>query len=472
MGARKDYKLRNAVRISVSEGVLAQIYMSLSCPGSIFLTKFALLFNATPVHFGILSAIGQLSQVFQPLAVALTRKSETRKPSVVNLLFASRGVIFLYAALPFLLPPEAAIWAFLVLHFANTSLGAMAGNGWIAWISDLIPLRIRGRFFSMRSQYLIIAGLGTGYVFGVFTDLFEPGNTASTKLKAAVSGLESLLTPANLPWAFAAIFTISGLTAIGSTVWLSRQPERTKKVEGESFAELFMVPIRDRNFHRLLFYGLWWTLAVGIGSPFWQPFMIQKLQMSLFEIQIYGTISVVASLLVLRPWGRLIDNFGNKTAMRLAIILGGINPLIWVFLNRDHLWLVYVEAATSGIMWSGANIVATNLVLSIAPPGKSQIYSGVFGAFSGLAMVVTMMLSSLFMPSAMRIAGLNLEPEQVLFALTGFARWSTQIPLTWIVESRAKPVGAALYYIAHNFKLKMVHFAFAFTEFPWHRNGH
>ncbi len=464
MGQRKGYRLRSAVRTSVGEGILAQIYMSLSSPGSIFLTKFALLFNATPVHFGILSAIGQLSQIFQPLGVALTMKSESRKPMVVRLLHASRGFVALYVLLPFILPPEAAIWVFLAIHFANTSLGAVAGNGWIAWITDLIPLRIRGRFFSMRSQYLIIAGLATGYIFGFFVDLFDTRNALTARLKAAFSAMDGPLSESNLPWAFAAIFAIASLTGLGSTIWLSKQPERKKAVEGESFLELFLTPLRDANFRRLMFYGLWWMMAVGIGSPFWQPFMIQKLRMSMAEVQIYGTISVVASLIVLRPWGRLIDNFGNKTAMRIAIVLGGINPMIWVFLTPDHSWLVYVEAATSGIMWSGANIVATNLVLSIAPPGKSQIYSGVFGAFSGLAMMATMLVSSIFMPPAMDVAGLALMPEQVLFALTGFARWSTQIPLTWVVEARSKPVGMALYYIANNLKLKMVHFSFLFLD--------
>lgn len=53
-------------------------------------------------------------------------------------------------------------------------------------------------------------------------------------------------------------------------------------------------------------------------------------------------------------------------------------------------------------------------------------------------------------------------PEQVLFALTGFARWSAQIPLTWIVEARSRPVGEALYYLAYNLKLKVVHFSFHF----------
>ncbi len=49
--------------------------------------------------------------------------------------------------------------------------------------------------------------------------------------------------------------------------------------------------------------------------------MIKNLGMPMVYIVFYGTISTLASPLALRLWGRLIDRFGNKTAMRLALLL-------------------------------------------------------------------------------------------------------------------------------------------------------
>lgn len=82
--------------------------------------------------------------------------------------------------------------------------------------------------------------------------------------------------------------------------------------------------------------------AIGVGSPFWGPFMMKKLSMSLFEIQIYNTISVFSSLLSYPFWGRFIDKNGNKTAMQICIVLGGLNPMpeIILFYGWKHLFRV------------------------------------------------------------------------------------------------------------------------------------
>jgi MFS family permease len=185
--------------------------------------------------------------------------------------------------------------------------------------------------------------------------------------------------------------------------------------------------------------------------------MIKKLGMSLLNIQVYGTISTIASLLALRPWGALIDRFGNKTAMRFALVLGGLNPILWVFVTPQHYELVYFEAATSGIMWSGAGIVATNFVLAIAPDQKRQVYSAMFGALSGVAMMVTMLLSGATLPAQPLYLGRwRLEPEQLLFGLGGLVRWSTQIPLSWIREPRARPVGEVFAYLGQETRRRVL----------------
>ncbi len=438
---KQQAEIRQTTRISTIEGVFAQVHFGLAAAGSIFLTRFAVLLQATPLHFGLLSAISQLAQIFQPLGVALTRRLTSRKGMVIRLVTAGRLLPVAYIFLPFLFPPSTAMAVFLAIFFLNTSLQAVSGNLWVAWISDIVPIELRGRFFSRRNQYLLVAGLLAGYLFGAFVDLFDP--QAGTLLEAVRPLLPSadLFAPTNLPYAFAVVFGFGVAMGIVSVIVLARQPESPKPIEPDPFWRIVAEPLRDANFRRLVVYGLWWMLAVGIASPFWGPFMIKKLGMSLVSIQVYGTISTIASLLALRPWGALVDRFGNKTAMRLALVLGGINPLLWVLVTPQHYELVYFEAVTSGIMWSGTGIVAVNFVLAIAPGGKRQVYSAVFGALSGLAMMVTMLLSGVTLPQHPLFLGRwRLEPEQVLFGLGGLARWSTQIPLSWIREQRARPV--------------------------------
>ena len=243
-----------------------------------------------------------------------------------------------------------------------------------------------------------------------------------------------LLSPEHLPGFFLVLFILAAGAGLMALRILATQPERPKGREQIGVVEIMLGPLRDSNFRRLLAYGCWWMLAVGIGAPFWQPFMITKLHMSLVDIQIYGLASTLASLAVLRAWGKLIDRLGNKAMMRVAIILGGVNPLVWVFVTPQHHRVIYLEAVTSGIMWAGAGIISMNFVLAIAPEGKRQIYSGMFGAATGLAVMTTMFLSGLLLPPSLCVLGRRLEPEQALFAVTGILRWTTLIPLAWIAE--------------------------------------
>ncbi|MGQ9706356.1 MAG: MFS transporter [bacterium] len=451
-------ELRTTIRVSTTEGVFAQIYTSIAGQGSIFITKFAVLLGATPFHFGVLSAIGQLSQVFQPLGVAITKNLTTRKGVVIRFISSGRALTLLFGLLPFIFPSQKAIWAFLFLFFISTSLQAVGANAWVAWIADMIPLRIRGRFWALRSQYLIIAGLLTGFIIGAIIDLFdeEPGFLARYILNFV--GKLSIFTYRNISYAFLLVFIFSAFVGLLGLRILYRQPEHPKEIERESLNKMFFSPLSDKNFRHLILYSSWWMFAIGIGSPFWQPFMITKLKMPLVYIMIYGTISTIASILTLKPWGYLIDRFGNKTMMKFAIVLSAINPMVWLFANSNNYRFLYIEAFTSGVMWSGANIISVNLVLAIAPDDKKQVYSGLLGAFSGIAMVITMLLSGAFLPKPMNIVGLALEPEQVLFGLTGIVRLTSLIPLSLITEPKAAPIGVVLFYLSHNATIKMTQF--------------
>ncbi len=448
---KKDRGLRKIFRISVTSGIFGQIFSTLSGSGSAFLTKFAIMLNATPLHFAILSAIGQVSQIFQPLGVFVTQRRTKRKGVVLTLQFIGCGIVLCFGILPFVFSTGNAIHALLLLFFLSVSLLSIASNAWIGWITDVVPLTVRGRFFSTLSRYVMLTAVGVGVGFSLFIDHFSSAGIQDINAQAA-----AFFRAENLPLGFAIIFFIAVVAAFFGLGVLSRLPEKEKKIEEESAAGMFFLPMRDSNFRRFLLYNCWWMLAVGIGAPFWQPFMLQKLHMSLFEVQIYSSINIAAAILVLRLWGRLIDACGNRTAMRLIIMLGGFNPMVWLFVTPHSYQVVYLEAITSGIMWAGAGLVATNFVLSIAPNERRQLYSGVSGAFSGFAMMTTMLVSGFFLPQHLDIGSIHLEPEQVLFGLTGIARWSAQIPLSLVREPKSRPVTEAIAFFIREIKPRIM----------------
>ncbi|HHH80444.1 MAG TPA: hypothetical protein ENL24_00380, partial [candidate division Zixibacteria bacterium] len=159
---RDNSDLRKTIVYSTASGILASIYTNLG--GGTFLVKYMLELGAKPFHLGLMTSITQLSQVFQALGVFVLQIFKSRKKSVMWIIGLSRTAPFLFGMLPFLLPKHAALFVALFILAITTATQASAANIWTGWIADMIPLRIRGRFFSMRNRYLMLAGMIVGYI--------------------------------------------------------------------------------------------------------------------------------------------------------------------------------------------------------------------------------------------------------------------------------------------------------------------
>lgn len=441
------------MKVSIVEGTYAQIHQTLTAIGSVFITKAAIALNATPMHFTLIAGVAQFCQFFQLYAVKHNQNITSRKKPCIQFAFWGRLINLLLGVSFAIINPTLAFVFFLSLLCISATLQTISGNMWVAWMSDLIPKKIRGRFFSRRMQIHLLFGLVIGYIFSFIIDLFEAKPDTWRYELVDMINLQSVFRPEHLPLGLTIIFilgTVAGLYGLKS---LSSQPEKEiKKADAEQFN--ILEPLKSKDFRKLIRFGIWWMFAIGIGSAFWGPFMLKVLKMSLVEMQIYSMLSAFAMLLSFRFWGMFIDKFGNKTAMKICVFLGGLNPLVWLFLTPESYALIFIEAITSGVMWSGANLISFNFVLCIAPRGKEQHWSAVYSAICGTVMLSTIMLSGIFYPKSMSIGNLTLHPEQVLFALTGILRLTAEIPLYFVHEPKAvtlrKTVGYASDFILAN----------------------
>jgi hypothetical protein len=425
MKSRKHSELRETFRISITEGVYSQVYTSIAGPGSVFLTKLLVVLGASSIQFSILAATGQLFLVLMPLGALVTRKLTLHRSATVKWAVAGRGLTPLLGVIPLFLSDRFSLTAVLAVFAISTALLSVSANIWAGWMARMVPVRIRGRFFARRNAVLLSFGLSTAFLLGLLVDRF---NNDPAMLRVVLAGL----------------FVLAGVIGLWGLKILLRQPEKPVAITDTPVFKLFTEPFRDKNFSKLCIFGSWWMLAVGIGAPFWQPFMIEFLNMGITQILLYGVTSTLGSILTLKYWGRFIDRYGNIAAMKLAIGVGTVVPFTWLFVTADSLWIIYAESLFAGSMWGCVGIVTANLVLAIAPEDKAQIYSGLFGAFSGIGLIITMLLSGIFMPPPLCIAGISLYPMQVLFLITAFARFSTLVPLSQVEEPNAVPLNVVL----------------------------
>lgn len=437
--------IRQSYRVSILEGAFAQVYGNLAQIGSSFIIKLMVILGASPMHYSLLSALGQVSAIWQPLGIAITHRLKQRKQACVWITAAGRFLTF-FLGLALLFPvQQQGIWFVLILLFFSAGFQATGANIWIAWVSDLIPLSIRGRFFSRRNQILISVGLIVSYLLSFHVDLFEPNKGGIKQLYIDLLGAQDFFSPQHQALFLSGIFVFATLIGLIGLFILARQPERPKReMQSQGLAARYKEPFKDKNFRLLLVFGIWWMLAIGVGSPFWGPYMMKKLSMSLFEMQLYSTLHMFSSLLSFQFWGRFIDRFGNKSAMKICVFLGGLNPMFWLFTRAGNYNILWFEGIISGFMWAGTGIITTNFVLSIAAKGKQQVYSGLYAAVTGSAMMLSTLASGIFYPGKLDLGFRILEPEQVVFGIGGIMRWFSLIPLFFVVEHKATPLRKAL----------------------------
>nr|MDK2850141.1 hypothetical protein [Candidatus Cloacimonadota bacterium] len=442
MSDKKIGLIRRTYRSSIREGIFAQIYGNLAAIGSSFVTKLMVILGATPLQYSMLSALGQISALWQPLGVAFSHRISERKWICIWITFVGR-FLTLFLGVALLFPDQQdGIWFMLVLLFFSAGFQATGANIWIAWISELIPLKIRGRFFSRRNQILLAVGLLFSYALSYLVDLFEKGASPFQ-----IRSLQKFFIPQNQTLFLAFVYVFASIIGIIGLSFLALQPEpKRERSHEQSLRKVFLEPLKDKNFRLLLVFGSWWMMSVGIGSPFWTPFMLKNLQMSLFEVQLYNTLHIGSSLLAFSFWGKFIDRYGNKTSMKICVFLGGLNPLFWLFMTSSNYNILWVEAISSGFMWAGTGVISTNFVLSIAPRRKEQSYSGIYAAFTGIFMMSSSLASGIFYPASMDLGSLHLAPEQVIFGIGAVMRWLGIIPLGLVREYRSVPLRKALAY--------------------------
>jgi len=250
--------LLKTFQTSVLEGSFAHVYSTLAQIGSSFIIKFMVIMGASPLQYSLFSAIAQVSAIWQPLGIVFSHRISQRKWLCIWITALGRFLsMFMGLALIFN-DPQQGIWFLLILMFFCAGFQATGANIWIAWISDLIPLRIRGRFFSRRNQILLVVGLAISYVVSFHIDLFESKGGSLREVYIRLLGAESFFVPANQSRFLAVIFAGAAIIGLIGLSFLALQPERKRK-NHKLFGlwQTFRQPFQDRNFRLLMAFGIW-----------------------------------------------------------------------------------------------------------------------------------------------------------------------------------------------------------------------
>jgi len=317
--------LRRDLDYVYREGIAWSLMVGL---GETWFPAFALSVGVGEVWAGLLSTVplfaGGFLQLFTPWGV--TRLRSRRKWSM--LCAATQAVSFLPLVVAAAL---GRIPGYLLLMVATVywAAGLAAGPSWNAWMTRVVPSRLRARYFARRSR---------ATQFGVLLGLLLGGVTLQVLGQGSHLG-------------FFIIFTLGAVARAVSSRYLAATSESQPPLAGERLVigrELVRRFTRGRDGRFILFLILM-TAAVSVASPFFTPYMLRPLGFSYVEYMTLIAASFAAKAAVLSVLGRLARRVSAARILRTSAIIVSLLPVFWLL--GDTVPYLFVLQVAAGTFW-------------------------------------------------------------------------------------------------------------------------
>lgn len=270
---RSHRPLRRSLRTSVWEGLFAEVFSA--CAGPTILVGWALHLGCSPMQTGLVAALPQLAQLVQVPAAWASVLAGRRRVALVTLA-ASRQAFLPLAFLPLFAPAPAAARAVLLAVAAVSAALSMAGGvAWTAWMGDLVPARIRGRYFGRRTATCVLAGTVASLVTARFLDGARgPGSALALSLLALASSL------------------VGAVTAL----LLARQHEPPPAPGPRPGIGCAIRPLRDPRARAVLAYQLAWNASVGLAGGYFTYHLLGNLRAGFVVVALHAAGGALAKV--------------------------------------------------------------------------------------------------------------------------------------------------------------------------------
>ena len=350
------------------------------------MTKFARGLGMEDYGFGLLAALPFVGTLFQLAASYLLDRFGRRKRMFLVSMGISRIMWGVAAALPWLMPGMERYWwtALLVaigIAWSTHNLGVPA---WMNWMADVVPRRLRGRFFAIRQRVgrpvAVVVTVGVGAVLDQVEQLHGDASlimlrtTSIILIVASVFGLLEVL-------CFNLVDDVKPADLREGKDWFG------------NLRHVWRVP------------GFRWYMAFNATLMLGTGFMGQFMWLYVFDEG--GMSNVTANLLLIAlpgivhlsvypMWGRLVDRFGRKPVMVASVFGLAWGPIGWILVITGTAPIFgYGVVFFSLMCWPGLDIASMNIMLAFAGTRDQPATGTALVAVNSVAMAIGGSISGL-----------------------------------------------------------------------------
>ncbi len=222
------------------------------------------------------------------------------------------------------------------------------------WWGDLVPRRVRGRYFARRQRIQLAVAVPTLLASGYFADQWRTASAGD---------------PQRLLFAYA-VPTGIGACILLASVWpLMMMPatRRYPRPEGSLSVRAIAAPFVDRRYWGLLVFRGWFSLANGVSQVV-QNVIVPKevLELGLAPLAAMRVTMQFGQLAAARTVGRMSDLLGNRPVLVLGQLCVSL-ALVFFLVARPETWWLLFGAWVLFAAYIAHNICLPNLALRLSP---------------------------------------------------------------------------------------------------------
>jgi MFS family permease/predicted heme/steroid binding protein len=392
-----------SMKYSTRDGLFSAMFAAMT---STFLSAFALALGADNIYIGLLSSIPLLFWTLAQMPSAkLVERIGSRKSITFTSITLSRLMWVLIILIPFM-NLHGNLMFLLLFVTISSLLHGMSNPAWTSWMGDLVPQKIRGKYFGARMR----------------------ASTFFSMLALLLCILIFQMYPKTTLEGFQIVFFLGVISGLCSSFYLRKVAEPDFMLEEKEAKERQKcISVRDKRpgnrLKKFLLIFFIWNFSVMLASPFFVVRLIETLHADYYWIAVQIIIDNFFMFAFQGLWGKYSDRFGNKLIMSVCAIGAAFYPFCWLFIT-DPIQIIPVEIL-SGIAWGGFNLTYFNYLICVSPPDKRPKYSAMFNVVLGTSGVIGPILGGV------------ISEYYVGSYLFGFTQLEAVFFLSWILRLSA-----------------------------------
>lgn len=341
---------KQTVKLSHLEGGL---YALMVASTESFLFYYAVKKNVNSLQLALLSSLpllmGALAQIVVPKIVSEAHLAQSVVWTMLVQIFGVLGILYTVA----IDYNFHSLLFFTCIHFIG---GLCSTPLWIDWAAKIIPKRNFRKYMAGRSSYtwyLILFFYVTLALLGRYTLWFK-------LVYIFVIGALARVLSASLQ-----LFIIHG--------------DFSKKIKNSSFDDN-LYPIKNsaiKMSDELKKY-IWlfivstgvFRFAIQVSGPFFVPYMINDLKLSMAHYVILSSIPYFGRALYFNRWGRAGKGHSAFYGVELTMLYISFIPIVWTF-SRSYYFLLATEIL-AGVAWGGFELNQVLMIQNFIHIGQKE----------------------------------------------------------------------------------------------------